>query len=182
MVNLPVIEWVEQDIAIDPSGMRDVNATGFIKLLGTAAGQILEFGNINNTVSGSISDTRLIYARASSLGDASGIFNMKFFLSSTSDVQGTVRFLESREFHFVGGNLLNESADDVLISVPTMPNYSGTIIEPVFPLGKGAISGTLEQDAGMYIYLACLANTDVNAGNYGGPGGGIRYRLMYDYT
>jgi hypothetical protein len=184
MVLVPTVQWVQQDPGTDPSGVRNLNTTGFIKQLGTGAGQVLDFGTINNTLSGVVSDTRLAYARISDLGDASGVFNMRFFLNSVSDFGvGTTRFLERKALHFLGAISLTENNEDTPTNVPISSNYSGTITEPEFPLGKPWMSGILDNDAGQYVYLAILVGSDVPVGTYGGAGAGtFRYRLIYDFS
>lgn len=184
MVSFPDVQWIEQDPAVDPSGTRDALTTGFIKELGTGAGEELNFGQLNTTGSGAITDTHLIYARASNMADASGIFNMKFFLVNTSDWgAGTYRFLERKELHFVPSLTLNSSANNTPTIVPNTVNLSGTITEPEYPLGKPWISGILDNDVSQYIHLALEVGVDVPVGTYGGAGAGsFRYRLLYDFS
>ena len=184
MVNVPTIQWIENDPAVDPSGARHLNTTGFLKGLGTGATQELDFGNLNNTLSGVVSETRLIFARASAMGDASGIFNMRFFLTSVADFGvGTSRFLERKTQHFHGAISLTENNEDTPSVVPTFANLSGTITEPEYPLGKPWVSGIIDNDATQYIYLALFVGSDVPVGTYGGAGAGtFRYRLLYDFS
>jgi hypothetical protein len=67
--------------------------------------------------------------------------------------------------------------------VPSQPNLSGTIKIPEFPLGSPWLSGTLDDDASQYIYLALEAGVDVPVGLKGGGGAGTyRYRLIYDFS
>jgi hypothetical protein len=186
MVNFPSVEWIQQTPSVDPSGSRDAKLTGagYIKTLGTGAGQELNFGNLNITGSGAITDTYLTYSRISDLGDASGIFNMRFFLHNvTAFGAGTYRFLEQKEFHFVPSLTLNSSANNTPTVVPSNANLSGTITEPEFPLGKPWMSGLLDNDVSQYIYLAVEAGVDVPVGTYGGAGAGtFRYRVLYDFS
>lgn len=185
MVNFPTVQWIEQDPATDPSGSRHLLDTGFVKQLNTGAGGQLDFGDLALTASQQITDTKLCYARASSMGDASGIFNMKFFLSSVSDWgAGTYRFLERKTLDFVPSLSLTASDSDTPTSVPSQANLLGTVHEDAgWPRGKPWISGVLDTDVSQYVYLAVLANNDVDLGIYGGAGdGGFRYRLTYDFS
>lgn len=186
MVSFPTIEWIQQSLSIDPSGSRHLKSTGagYIKTLGTGAGEHLDFGNLNITGSGAIANTNLVYARVNSLGDASGIFNMRFFLTDTSTFGvGTYRFLEQKELHFIPNLVLNSSANNTPTVVPSQANLSGTITTPEFPLGKPWMSGTLDIDVTQYIYLSFEAGVDVPVGTYGGPGAGTyRYRMLYDFS
>lgn len=186
MVNFPEVEWIQQDPSIDPSGQRDAKNTsaGFLRVLDTGAGGVLNYGQLNTTGSGAITDTRLAYARINNIGDASGVFNMRLFLVDISAFgAGTFRFLEQKELHFVPNLTLDSSANNTPTNVPSQPNFSGTITEPEFPLGKPWMSGTLDNDASQYVYLAVEAGVDVPVGTYGGAGAGtFRYRLLYDFS
>lgn len=185
MVDFPVVEWVSQNPTIDPSGTRNATPPGFLKVVNTAAGGELSFGTINNTDATAISDTKCVYARASSMGDASGIFNMKFFLVDTSAWSlGTFRFLERKELHFQQGGISLVAGDlDTPAVVPVSTNLLGTIQEPQFRNGQPWVSGVLDNDVSQYVYLATLIETNVPAGTYGGAGAGsFRYRLLYDFS
>jgi hypothetical protein len=192
MVTAPTIQWILQNPSINPSGHRhQSNPTyGFVKNLGTSAGQVLDFGSINTTLSGAISDTKLVYARVSNMGSASGIFNLRFFLNSSSAFSvGTYRFLEKKHLHFVPNLILNDQANDTPRTIPSYQNLSGTIPSVgrvdygSWQAGTPWISGTRDDDTTMYIYLAFLASNDVPNGTYGGAGAGsFRYRLLYDFS
>jgi hypothetical protein len=185
MVVIPTVEWIQQDPTVDPSGFRDVKTTGFLKDLNTGAAGVLNFGTVDITSATQITDTVLAYARVSALNDASGVFNMRFFLTSVSDWNiGTYRFLERKEFHFQqGGISLTASDNDTPTSVPDAANLSGTITEPEFPLGKPWMSGVIDNDASQYAYLAVSVGTNVPIGIKGGAGAGsFRYRLLYDFS
>lgn len=186
MVQFPDIEWIQQDPTIDPSGSRDQKSpgAGYIKTLSTGAGGVLDFGQLNTTGSGAISDTLLAYARVNDFGDASGVFNMRVFLTNTTAWGlGVYRFLEQKTFHFSDGLTLDSSANNTPTSIPSVPNFSGTITEPEFPLGKPWMSGTLDNDVSQYIYLALEVGVNVPIGTYGGAGAGtFRYRLLYDFS
>lgn len=186
MVNFPDVEWILQDPGTDPSGSRHLKsgAAGFLKLLTTAAGGELNYGQLNTTGSGAITPTFLSYARVNDFGDASGVFNMRFFLNNiTSWNLGTYRFLEQKQLHFVPSLTLDSSADNTPTVVPSQANLSGTITEPEFPLGKPWMSGLLDNDVSQYVHLALEVGVDVPVGTYGGAGAGtFRYRLLYDFS
>jgi hypothetical protein len=186
MVNFPSVEWIQQDPTIDPSGSRHLKTggAGFIKLLGTGAGEELNFGDLNTTGSGIVSETFLTYARIDDMGDASGVFNMRFFLTNTSSfAAGTYRFLENKQFHFVPSLVLTPADGDTPTVVPSNMNFSGTITEPEYPLGKPWMSGLLDNDVSQYAYVALEIGVDVPVGTYGGAGAGtFRYRLLYDFS
>jgi hypothetical protein len=186
MVNFPVVEWIQQNPSLDPSGFRNLKlpVNGYLKNVDTSAGGVLDFGSINTTGSGAISDTLLVYARISSMGDASGVYNMRFFLTSTSSfTAGVTRFLEQKTMHFVPNLTLNSSADNTPTNVPTTTNFSGTIQTPYWQSGQPWMSGITDIDVSQYAYLAVEANVAVPIGTKGGAGAGsFRYRLMYDFS
>jgi hypothetical protein len=186
MVDFPDVQWIQQDPSVDPSGSRDLLSpgAGFLRVLDTGAGGVLDYGQLNTTGSGAITPTQLAYARINDLGDASGVFNMRLFLVDISAFgQGTFRFLERKELHFVPNLTLNSAANNTPTVVPGLANFSGTITEPEFPLGKPWMSGVLDNDASQYVYLAVEAGVDVPIGTYGGAGAGtFRYRLLYDFS
>lgn len=185
MVNVPDVEFILQSIDTDPSGFRNAKSgNGFVKVLDTSVTGALDFGSVDISSSGQVSDTKLVFARVNNLGDASGVFNMKFFINSASAFStGTYRFLERKTLHFIPNLTLTEDNDDTPVVLPTQANLSGTITEPEFPLGKPWMSGTLDNDASQYIYLATYVDTNVPIGIKGGPGAGsFRYRLFYDFS
>lgn len=186
MVNFPSIEWVQQDPSIDPSGFRHNSnpVKGFIRVLDTTAGGVLDFGQLNTTGSGAITNTKLAYVRVTDFADASGVFNMRMFLTNiTSWGAGTFRFLEQKALHFLPNLVLTSAADNTPTVVPAHPNMSGTIIQPEWSLGKPWISGIIDNDVSQYVYLAIEVGVDVPVGTYGGAGAGtFRYRLLYDFS
>jgi len=185
MVTYPVLEWLNHSTTIDPSGHRhEHNPTfGYFKNVNTLAGGELDFGSVNIAVSGQVSDTMLVFPRVSTLGDASGIFNLKTFLVSISAWGvGTYRFLERKTIHFNNGLILTQADTDTPSVVPNTPNFKGTLA-PNWTNGQPHLSGVLDQDAGQYMYMAVFVGTDVPPGTYGGPGlGSFRMRLMYDFS
>ncbi len=181
MVTTPSVEWIQNSISIDPSGFRHTHnpVKGFIKILGTGPGAFLDFGSINTTVSGSISDTKLVYFRVSSFGDASGIFNMRFFVRNFSSFkEGNYRFLGRRTLDFVPNLKLSEADSNIPTSIPTQGNYKATRRTNA-PYGDGTLSGILDEDVGQYAYMAIFADTDVNIGQ---KGPGFRFSLIFDYS
>jgi hypothetical protein len=102
MVTIPTTQFLQFERLIDPSGVRDIVASG-IKELDTSANGFLDFGNNNVSISGIVSDTKMLLFRATDMGTASGIYNMKFFLqNATAFSQGTFRFLHSINTHYQG--------------------------------------------------------------------------------
>lgn len=183
MTTFPSVEWIQNSTSVDPSGLRHLKTTGFVKTLGTGATGQLDYGSIDVTTSGAISDTRLVFARMISAGDASGIFNMKFFLNNISAwTAGRYRFLFQKNLHFLPSNELDESNEDLPVVVPASPNLLSTV-RVTAPTGGNNVSGVLDEDVTQYIWLATLAGNDVPVGQYGGAGAGVfRYRLIFDFS
>lgn len=184
-MNIPRVEAIEQRISLDPSGVRHskIPASGFIKLLSTGTGGHLNFGDLDNTNSGVMSDAKLIYLRATDMGDASGIFNIRFYVFSASDwTAGNYRFLYRPSFHFIANPVISLSDSNVPMVPPSVSNVSGTT-SIYHPLGAPWISGILDTDVSNYLYLGVYADADVPVGTYGGQGdGGFRYRFLYDFS
>lgn len=189
MVNAPTIQWREWDIAIDPSGHRveslALNQWGYQGAKNTANGGTLIFSSLNTSISGQISDTKVVTAHVTNWGDGSGITNMKTYLSSITDFgTGTVRFLYAIQRHFYtqSGVPLNETDSDFPTAIPASQNILST-------LGSGFLQNTAgvatpdENQVTQYLYLAVFADTDVPNKTYGGPGGGgFRNRLLFDFS
>ena len=176
MAVAPTVQFIEFNKDVDPSGFRNIPASG-IQLLDTSITGCLSFGTVNTTSSGSISDTKLVLFRVSNFGDASGVFNTRFFLQNASAFNtGNYRFLHRISTPFLGsGFSLTLADDDIPISTPSQ-NVLATN-------GSVALSGTSDVDVSQYIYLAVFVDTDVPFGTYGGcSAGSFRYRLIYDYS
>ena len=184
MVVIRTVKIIQQSLTIDPSGFRDAQnpVNGFIKELNTAAGGQLDFGSLQLSSSQQVSDTQLVYARASSMGSASGVYNLRFYLSNISTWNnGTFRFLEERSLDFIPNNILTSADNDTLTSVPADANMLGTVHEDAgWPRGKPWISGILDTDVTEYRYLALLAHNDMDGRLYGTSG--WTYKLLFDFA
>jgi hypothetical protein len=177
MATIPTVQFLQFDIASDPSGVRNLSASA-IKELDTSANGFLDFGNNNIASSGIVSSSKMLIFRATDMGGASGIYDMKFYISSTSAFTvGTFRFLHDIQRHYQGTNFaLTTSSSDIPTSLPGVPNVSSTQNLP-------AISGITDADVSEYIYLAVFTETDVPFGTYGGGGlGSFRYRMQYNFS
>lgn len=185
MVTFPTVEWLQQNPTIDPSGFRHLKLSihGYIKNLDTSAGGVLDFGQVNTTGSGAISDTKLVYARVSSFGDASGVYFMRAFWNNISAfTAGTYRFLEKKSLDFIPNLSLTSNANNTPTIVPQIANFSGTIA-PGWGNGSPWLSGIADGDASMYLWLALEIGNSVPVGTKGGAGAGsFRFRLLYDFS
>lgn len=173
----PTVQFIQFNKDVDPSGVRDIPASG-IKTLDTSITGCLDFGNANTTTSGVISDTKMVLFRVSDLADASGVYNLKFFLENASSFGvGNYRFLHRIATHFQGaGFQLTLSDSDVPVVEPTAQNVLSTS-------GTPTLSGIFDGHVSQYIYLAVYVDTNVPYGTYGGcAAGSFRYRMVYDFS
>lgn len=173
----PTVQFIQFNKDVDPSGFRDTLASG-IKTLDTSITGCLDFGNANTTTSGVISNTRMMIFRVSDMGDASGVYNLRFFLNNaTAFNTGNYRFLHKIATHFQGpGFQLGLTDLDIPVSEPTVQNVLSTS-------GTPTLSGIFDGHVSQYIYLAVYVDTDVPYGTYGGCGAGsFRYRMLYDFS
>ena len=172
----PTIEMIQFQKDIDPSGFRDISASG-IKVLDTSITGCLDFGNVNTTSSGGISNTTMSLFRVDDLGDASGVYNLRFYLASASAFNtGNYRFLHKIATHYQGvGFQLGLSDADIPLVQPSQNVLSTS--------GAPTISGIFDGHVSQYIYLAVYVDKDVPFGTYGGcANGSFRYRLIYDFS
>lgn len=173
----PTVQFLQFDKDVDPSGYRDIPASS-IQQLNTSITGFLDFGNANTTTSGVISETKMLIFRVSDMGDASGVYNLRFFLHNASAFNtGNYRFLYNRTTHFQGaGYQLSLTDLDIPTSEPLVQNVLSTS-------GTPTLSGIFDGHVSQYIYLAVYVDTDVPYGTYGGGGAGsFRYRMLYDFS
>ena len=177
MATFPTVQFLQFDKDVDPSGVRNLPASA-VKELDTSITGCLDFGNANTTTSGAITNTTMQIFRVSDLGDASGVYNMRFFLqSATAFGVGNYRFLHKIDTHFQGGGFALGLADlDIPLSEPSSENLLSTTNEP-------PLSGIADEHVSQYVYLAVFVDTDVPFGTYGGcAAGSLRYRMVYDFS
>lgn len=177
MATFPTVQFIQFNKDVDPSGVRDIPASG-IKVLDTTITGCLDFGNANTTTSGTISQTKMFVFRVSDLGDASGVYNLRFFLeNATAFGVGNYRFLHRIATHFQGpGFQLGLSDADIPVGDPGFQNVLSTS-------GAPTLSGIFDGHVSQYIYVAVFVDTDVPFGTYGGcANGSFRYRMVYDFS
>lgn len=179
MATFPTVQFIQFNVDIDPSGVRDISASG-IRTLDTTITGCMDFGNANTTTSGAISDTTMFVFRVSDMGDASGVYNLRFFLENTSAFNtGNFRFLYKITTDYQGAGFSLGLADlDIPITEPTAQNVISTT-----PTSQPVLSGITDEDVSQYIYLAVFVDSDVPFGTYGGcAAGSFRYRMIYDFS
>jgi len=177
MATFPTVSFLQFDVDTDPSGVRDLEASA-VKVLDTTITGCLDLGNTNTSTSGAISDTTMFVFRVSDLGDASGVYNLRFYLENASAFSvGNYRFLYKVATHYQGAGFTLGLGDlDIPVVQPTTQNVLSTS-------GQPTLSGTFDGHVSQYIYLAVFTDTDVPFGSYGGCGAGsFRYKMVYDFS
>lgn len=115
--------------------------------------------------------------RVSDLGDASGVYNLRFFLSNANAFNvGNFRFLHKIATHYQGvGFQLGLTELDIPLTEPSQNVLSTS--------GQPTLSGIFDGHVSQYIYLSVFVDTDVPFGTYGGcAAGSFRYRMIYDFS
>jgi len=177
MAIFPDVQFIKFDTDVDPSGFRNISASG--QVLDTSITGCLDFGNANTTTSGDISDTAMAVFRVNALNDASGVYNLRFFLNNTTAFDtGNFRFLHRIVTDYQGIGFQLSLADlDVPIAAPAQNVISTT------PSSQPTLSGITDADVSQYIYLAVFVDNDVPFGTYGGcAAGSFRYRMLFDFS
>lgn len=169
MVLAPEVKIVEFDLSSAVSGTM-------IDFVDTTT-RVLDFGQVDNSSAGVVSDTKLIAMSGLEFNGNTVIENMKFFLIAISAfTQGDYRFLMDLSNTYTQNKTLTTADDLVPTSLPSVQNY--------FQLGGHTqITGSGQGDGlGQWAYLAIFAGTDVPNDTYGGLGDGdFRYRITFDY-
>lgn len=172
----PVMQIKQYDNLTDPSGYRNLETTGYVKTLDTSTSGHLDFGSLDITSSGVWAGTKMILFRPSSLGTVNEVFNFRFYLSSISAWgTGTYNFKWKKVIPFGASVALGAGDENIPTTLPTSGNVVST--------ASGAyIQSVAESGVSEYIYTDLFVGSDVQVGQYGGPGqGGFRYRLTYDF-
>ena len=186
----PTITFRQFDVShnSDPSGSRHLKTgdpsvhPAFTKSLGTAGDEHLDFGINNISNSGINSSTKVVLAHLDASGDlTTQMFNMKFWLSSTSSFTSAPRFNLYKSSYLEQSGwkpdfvLQNSSLETVGTSLPS----SGNILRQD---GSGTIAESGDAHVTEWIYLSVFADASESVGLKGGPGlNTFRYRLTADY-
>jgi len=176
----PVIRFSQFAVSgVSPSGSRHLtNHASYVKQLGVAAAQYLDFGSLNISVQKQTSATKVVVAMVDDMNDAStSVFNMRFWMSDIDDFSG-------------GTYYFNGWASGVWMQNCSLTDASGYYIPTILPSGQNlwrqdgelSITGSgSDNQVTQYIYLSMTCDTDMPVGVYGGDSGGMVYRLTYDY-
>lgn len=176
----PSIQFSEFAVSgLDPSGSRHLAShASYVKQLGTAAGQILDYGTLNLNNGKQSTNTKAVLAFVTNMQDANeSIFNLRFWIQDYSNfTAGTYYF--------------NGWASGTWIQNCALTDASGYYTPTVLPSGQNwwrqdgytEISGAnADSETTQYMYLSVTTDTDVPNKTYGGTGGGFTYRLTFDY-
>ncbi|MCK5610110.1 hypothetical protein KAR91_50015 [Candidatus Pacearchaeota archaeon] len=176
----PTIRWSHWAASgVSPSGSRHLTShPTYIKQLGTAADQELDFGSVNNTNGKVHSLTCAVTAGVDAMNGANeAIFNMRFWIPDFSD-------------YTTGTFFFNGVPSGTWIQNIALTDASGYFIPTALPSGQNLF----RQDEGLeltgasadaqvteFVYLSVSVDTDVPPNVYGGAAGGHVYRLTYDF-
>lgn len=186
----PTITFRQFDVSnfADPSGARHLKTgdasvhAAFVKQLGTSASQHLDFGINDISTSGINSSTKVVLAHMDSSGDlTTQLFNMKFWLPSTTSFRGTVRYnmFKSSYVASSGWKPAYVLQNNSLEQVPTVLPSSGNILRQN---GASTITGSGDSQVTEWVYLSVYTGRDESVGLKGGPGlNTFRYRLTAEY-
>ena len=179
----PSIRFHEFAISgVNPVGQRhQTTHSSFKQAVSQAAGQFLDFGQVNNTFTKQTTPTKVITAFTDDFNGANeAIFNMKFWLPDISDfVTGTFHFNGFSSGIWLSG-FFTQGLDDA----------SGFFIATALPSGQNLfredggpeISGiNKDSEVTEFIYLSVGLDTDVPPKPYGGDSGGFTYRMTFDF-
>ena len=180
MATSPLVRFSEFAVSgVSPSGDRHLKThASYVKELGIAASQYLNFGSLNISNGKQSSPTKAVVAMVDNMNDAlSALFNLKFWLSDVSAFTG-------------GTYYLNGLASGVWIQNAALTDASGMFVPIVLPSGQNIwrqdggdeiIASGLDSQVTQYFYLSTTLDIDVPVGIKGGDSGGFVYRFTYDF-
>jgi len=190
----PVIKFHEfAPSGINPSGFRTLTThPSFVKVLGTAPGQFMDFGSKNLKNGKQHSKTTAVVAFATAFNDATeAIFNMRFWIADFSSFdQGTFFFNGLPSGRWIQNIALNDASGKfVPTTLPSGQNWWRDAGGPfdrddvAFQeiTGSGVDASGVNSQITFPFYLAVTVDTDVPPKVYGGNGGGFIFRMTFDY-
>jgi len=137
----------------------------------------LDFGTVNNTSGYVQAGPKVLWWRCTNLAGYTTISNMKFWISSNSDLIGTNEYYCDITDTWTQNKTVSQVAAGVPGAFPqSLPSSNVTKI------GGGNITGTGHSDTTQYIYTALSIGSDESIGIKGGSGGGMQMSLKFDYA
>ncbi|MFC1730536.1 hypothetical protein ACFL6I_09380 [candidate division KSB1 bacterium] len=137
----------------------------------------LDFGTVNNTSGYIQAGPRVIWWRCTDLAGNTVISNMKFWMSSDSDLVGTNEYY----CDITGIWTQNKTITQVSTGSPGLLPKS-LPVSNIAKIGGGTITGTGHSDTSQYIYTAISVGPDEAIGAKGGVDGGFQLSLKFDYA
>jgi len=190
----PSIKFHEFAVSgINPSGFRTLTThPSFVKVLGTAASQYLNFGSKNISDGKQHSKTCAVVAFATAFNDANeAVFNLRLWVADFSDFdQGTFSFNGFPSGKWIQNLQLNDASGYfVPTALPSGQNWwrdgGGPFNRDDLAFqeftGSGIDPSGMSSQVTMPFYLSVTVDTDVPPKVYGGDAGGFTYRLTFDY-
>ena len=189
MATPPVVRISEFAVSgVNPSGLRHLTTAGaYVKELGTAAGQFLDYGQINISLGKQSSKTAAVVAMIDDTKDLTeAMFNLRFYLSDISSFgPGTYNFNGFPSGQWIQDvDLTDASGYFIPTTLPSGQNWwrdgGGPFNREAAGFQEITASGTDSQVTQFY-YLSVTVDQDVPNKVYGGNAGGFVYRLTYDF-
>lgn len=175
---------------VSPSGHRheDKEAYGWKRNVSTQAVSYLDYGSVNNAEVKQHTETFAIIARVSDFGDANeAIYNLRLWISDLSALtEGTYWFNGFPSGQWLQDLQLTDASGYALPqSLPSGQNWwrdaGGAFDRNDAAFQEITGSGITDDQVTQFMYVSMSVNPDVPVATYGGDGGGLTYRLTYDY-
>ncbi|MCH8286923.1 hypothetical protein IIB79_10410 [candidate division KSB1 bacterium] len=137
----------------------------------------IDFGTINNTNGVVQAGPKVLWWRCTNLAGFSTIGNMKFWLSSNSDLDGTNEYYCDITNTWTQNKTISQVSSGSPGTIPqSLPASNLTKI------GGSDITGTGHTDTSQYIYLALSIGSDETIGSKGGANGNFQVSIKFDYS
>ncbi|MFC1493492.1 hypothetical protein ACFL6O_05975 [candidate division KSB1 bacterium] len=137
----------------------------------------LDFGSVNNTGGNALIGPKVIWWRCTDLAGCTTISNMRFWMSSNSDLSGT----NENYCSITDTWTQNKTIAQVTSGTPGILPQS-VPASNIVRINGGNITGTGHPDTTQYIYLAFSIGIDEPIGVKGGADGGFQVSIKFDYV
>lgn len=137
----------------------------------------LDFGTINNTGGTIQTMPKVIWWRCTDMSGNAVINNMKFWLSSNSDLVGDNEYYCDITSTWTQNKILSQVSGGTPGSLPQASPVSN-----ITKMSGADISGINHANTSQYIYLGLSIGADETIGAKGGNTGGFQVSLKFDYA
>ncbi|MFC1556150.1 hypothetical protein ACFL67_03615 [candidate division KSB1 bacterium] len=170
-MGVPTGEFRTTDISLTEPSDRTLDGT----VVNTA--NPLDFGTVNNTGGSVQAGPKVLWWQCTDLAGNTTLSNLKFWLSSNSDLAGTNDYYLDISDTWTQNKTVSQTSSGNPGHAPrSLPAANISCIS------GGNITGTGHADTSQYIYLALSIGRDEAIGNKGGADGGFKFSLKFDYA